>query len=251
MIHYHGTPIWGVDAPVLSLQGKHACVSFEHSEQIEIIAEVCQSFMVDNGAFTKWKKGGAVDLKDFSEFIEHWCYHPGFDWYLIPDVIDGSEKDNYELREEWFVTYPKLKRFGVPIWHLHESLESLEAFSQLYPIVAIGSSGEYATVGNNAWWQRMAEAMPMVCDELGRPRCKLHGLRMLDPTIFSHFPLSSADSTNVARSIGFDHAWRGPYAPSSKKMKAMLMIDRVETHASASRWVGSGGMAVRNGDLFG
>ncbi len=46
----------------------------------------------------------------------------------------------------------------------------------------------------------MAQAMAQACD-LGRPRVKLHGLRMLDVEVFSRLPLASADSTNVARNI--------------------------------------------------
>jgi len=41
--------------------------------------------------------------------------------------------------------------------------------------------------------------MEVCCDADGMPKTKLHGLRMLDPVIFSHMPLSSADSCNVAR----------------------------------------------------
>ena len=54
----------------------------------------------------------------------------------------------------------------------------------------------------------MAEALEAVCFENGggdgMPMTKLHGLRMLDPSIFSHIP-------------------------------ALVMADRIEAHASAHR----------------
>ena len=96
----------------------------------------------------------------------------------------------------------------------------------------------------------MAEAMGVLCDEQGRPKVQIHGLRMLDNTVFSHFPFSSADSTNVARNCGIDKAWNGPYAPKSADTRALVMMERIEAHASAKVWSGSNGM-TQNNDLFG
>ncbi len=66
----------------------------------------------------------------------------------------------------------------------------------------------------------------------------LHGLRMLNPTIFSYLPLSSADSTNVARNIGLDNKWDSPYCPRSREVRAIVLADRIERHAAANRWSG-------------
>ena len=97
----------------------------------------------------------------------------------------------------------------------------------------------------------MAEAMDVACDSDGYPKAKLHGLRMLDPTVFSHFPFASADSTNVARNCGLDVRWNGPYAPRSRRMRALILMERIEAHAAAHRWAGSGVGAAQNGELFG
>ena len=72
----------------------------------------------------------------------------------------------------------------------------------------------------------------------GRPLCRLHGLRMLSVEIYRHLPLSSADSTNVARNIGLDGRWRGAYQPSNKAMRAAILTQRIESHNSASEWTG-------------
>jgi hypothetical protein len=72
--------------------------------------------------------------------------------------------------------------------------------------------------------------------------CKLHGLRMLNPTVYSQLPLASADSTNVARNIGIDSAWTGAYMKGlSKGVRAMVLRERIEKHASAARWTGKEG----------
>lgn len=233
MIHYHGGPVTPIAAAVTLWTRRHACVSFAHPSQVTIAAEVCQSFMLDNGAFSEWKQGDAVDVKGYRAWVREWERHPAFDFALIPDAIDGGERENDELLDEW---HDNGMRHGVPVWHMHESLARLARLADTYQRVALGSSGEYATVGTADWWARMDEAMAEVCDEQGRPRCKLHGLRMLSPTVFSHLPLASADSTNVARNIGIDKSWKGPYKPVTPMTRALVLAERIETHVSAARW---------------
>jgi hypothetical protein len=243
MIHYHGTPFSGPEQTHIALRAKHACVSFAAPSCLPAVAEMCQSFILDNGAFSAWTRGRALDVEGFRNWVDHWRRHPACDWYLIPDVIDGSEADNDALLDGW--------PGGVPVWHLHESLDRLDRLVSEFPRVAFGSSGQYATVGDRAWWERMADVMAVACDADGHPRTKLHGLRMLDPTVFSHLPFASADSTNVARNIGIDSAWdRAPYAPRSRSTRALVMMERIEAHCSAARWAGSRGVA-RNYELFG
>ncbi len=52
---------------------------------------------------------------------------------------------------------------------------------------------------------------------------------MLDPEIVSRFPFASADSTNIAKNIGIDQRWIGPYAPPTKESRTQLMRDRIES----------------------
>lgn len=234
MIHYHGTPITPNKAAIDVLTRRHACISFARPDQMNIAAEVCQSFMLDNGAFSYWRAGaGEINVEFYARWVERWERHPGFDWCLIPDVIAGSEDNNDRKIAEWFAAG---MRHGVPVWHLHESLERLQRLCRTYPRVALGSSGQWAVVGTADWWDRMGAAMDAVTDSEGRPWCKLHGLRMLNPTVFSHLPLASADSTNVARNIGVDQRWKGTYLPASKADRAVILANRIESHASATRW---------------
>jgi len=232
MIHYHGTPITPLEAAHACLRGKHGMVSFANPEQVAVVAEVCQSFALDNGAFSFWRGGQKPDWKRYYEWVGQWIKHPGFDWAVIPDVIDGDEDANDKLIDEW-----PYGIFGVPVWHFHESLDRLSFLVDIYPRVALGSSGQWATVGTASWWQRMAKAMESACNG-SKPICKLHGLRMLNPEVFRHLPLASADSTNVARNIGLDSRWRGAYSPASKAMRAAILTERIEAHNSAAEWIG-------------
>jgi len=253
MIHYHGARLSGDRlVSIRAYKAKHAMVSYADPSDVELIAEVCQSFCFDNGAFSAWKGGYEFDLDGFAEFVDRWIRHPAFDFYVIPDVIDGTPEDNLKMISIWReVCGHNMLMHGAPVWHMHEPIELLGNYVGAYQRVCIGSSGEYEVVGNNKWWTRMAQAMEVACDDQGRPRAKLHGLRMLDPTVFSHLPLSSADSTNVARNIGIDSAWSGTYAPQTRETRAMIMMERIEAHCSSSRWCNRSAGVQKNMALFG
>lgn len=247
MIHYHGTPLSGdTTTAIRSLSRRHAIVSYYRPTQIEIAAEVCQSFILDNGAFSSWTNGVDFDVHGFMEWATFWLKHPACDWAIAPDVIDGGEDENDALL---MLVSHKKDQFA-PVWHLHESLDRLEELVNEWPRVCFGSSGQYAQIGTPEWWGVMSDAMSVACDADGYPLAKLHGLRMLDPTIFSEFPFSSADSTNVARNIGIDGRWKGAYAPRSKEVRAEILMDRIEHHASAYKWNEERGTG-RNLELFG
>ena len=249
MIHYHGTPISGGTQAQMALKGRHIMVSFATKSAMEQLVEICHSFVLDNGAFSTWKAGVPFDLEGYAEWVIKWHRHPAFDWALIPDVIDGDEDANAQMRAAWFNAVPdRLRQRAVPVWHLHESLDVLEYFTTAYDRVALGSSGDYAIVGAPAWWVRMHEAMEVLCEDR-MPKVRIHGLRMLDPTIFSQFPLASADSKNVARNAGIDKRWTGPYAPATPASRAAVLIERIEAHASAS--VLPERQVHRNFELFG
>jgi hypothetical protein len=239
MIHYHGTPITPSTAAVRALSAGHAFVSFQHPEQLGLALEVASSFAIDNGAFSAWRSGKPVtDWRPFYEWVAELHRYPSFDFAVIPDVIDGDEAANDALLDEW-PWRERAPHVGAPVWHLHESIERLERLALAWPRICLGSSGEFATVGSPAWYTRMSEAMDVICDRDGRPVCKLHGLRMLNPDVFTRFPLASADSTNIGQNIGIDSKWRGPYTPPTKEARAQVMRERIEAHQSPTFWVRS------------
>lgn len=233
MICYHGLPMTPLTAAAQAVQAGHAFVSFARPDQLHVAIEVAASFAIDNGAFSAWKAG--TPITDWAEFYA-WAAAckavPSCDFAVVPDVIDGSEADNDALLAEW----PLPRWFGAPVWHLHESLERLERLASDWPRICLGSSGEYATIGTPRWWAQMARAMGVICNDDGQPMTKVHGLRMLNPEIFTRFPFSSADSTNIARNIRIDQAWRGTYMPRSWDMRAQVMRHRIECSNAPARW---------------
>lgn len=233
MIHYHGLPITPDTAAVAAVSGGHAFLSWRRPDQAGLCIEYAQSFAVDNGAFSAWRAGDPVQSWGrYYEFVANLARVPGFDWCIAPDVIDGSEAENDDL----LAACPLPRHLACPAWHMHESLDRLDRLVSDWPRVAIGSSGSFASVGSAAWWGRMADAMGVACDGAGRPRTKLHGLRMLSPEVFRLLPLSSADSTSIGRNIGIDVKWSGTYRPPTKEARALVMRQRIEGVNGATTW---------------
>jgi len=234
MIHYHGLPITPATAAAKAVDAGHAFVSYAHADQLGLAVEVCQSFAIDNGAFSAWKSGKPVqDWRPFYKWAESCRRIPSCDFAVIPDVIDGDEEANDALLDEW----PLGAAFGAPVWHMHESLDRLERMAATYLRVCLGSSGQYATVGSDVWWARIDQAMCVVCDYQGRPLVKMHGLRMLNPKVFTRLPFASADSTNIGRNVGIDKHWaKGNYLPPTKEARAQVMRARIESHNAPSTY---------------
>jgi len=235
MIHYHGTPAGGTRQDACRfLAGRHALVPFARPDDLGIALEVCQSVVLDNSAFSNWRSGaGDVDVAAYHAWVESVAGHPAVDWCLIPDKIDGTEQDNVALVQLWLRMGSRLK--SVPVWHLHESLEWLEYLVSHFQTVALGSSGPWSDPGSAAWWGRMADAMAVACRADGRPRARLHGLRMLDPEIFRRLPLASADSTNAAVNGGSLSRF-GMYPAPTAGQRAEVIASRIEAHQSAPVW---------------
>jgi len=188
---------------------------------------------IDNGAYTAWKQEKPVPNWDkYQTWLLDLYRHPAFDFAFIPDVIGGSEEDNDALLGEWNQSV-----LGVPVYHMHESLERAERLVHEWPIVAIGSSGQWPTPGAKKWKKRMSEIMGAMTDDQGRPHAKLHGLRMLNPELFSRMPLSSADSTNAVRN-SCSLSRFGTYTPATSGQRSNVIADRIEAYQSAPVWTG-------------
>ncbi|MRS19840.1 hypothetical protein GJV08_11800 [Enterobacteriaceae bacterium RIT692] len=231
MIHFHGGPITPDTCAMKAWKGRHAFISYANMSQLHLASEICQSFALDCGAFSFWTEKKAVDWLGYYSKIQQIKNHPRFAFSIIPDVIGGTAADNDALLAEW----PHGPFVGVPVWHMNEPDERFIRLCHEYPRVAIGSLGEYDAKRPRACRARLRDLISNIVDESGYPICKLHGLRMLNKDIFMHLPLSSADSTNIARNIGIDKYWeKTPYRTSSKETRAWVLAERIESNNSAS-----------------
>lgn len=232
MIHYHGLPISPDAAAPAVINGGHVFISFRWPEQLALSLEFCASFALDNGAFSSWKSGHPVtDWGAYYRWVGDLSRYPTFDFAVIPDSIEGDESENDALIAEWPFGHK-----GAPVWHLHESLWRLQTLSRLWPRICLGSSGAFSRVDAMPWRKRMLDVMDVVCDADGFPRCKLHGLRMLNPRVIQRYPFASADSTNIAQTITYDEYWKGAYSAPHKGSRAALLRARLESFQSPMRW---------------
>lgn len=232
MIKYHGTPIGGTKYDALKfLNGRNALISFAHPGQTAEVLECCDSFCLDNGAFTIWKTtGGQIDVVEYKKWVEHLGSHPAFDFALIPDIIMGSIEDNDEMIERW-----ESDVTAIPVFHLGEPVERFFKMAKKFKTVALGSTDLWPRNGSKEWWTYMADFMDDVTDSRGVMPVKVHGLRMLDPKLFQYLPLHSGDSTNAAVNAHICMK-KGIYPCVERWQGSERIAQRVEAFQSASRW---------------
>lgn len=202
--HYHGGPHWGgLEVMNALYRNTGAMVSYHRPEQLIKIRKVAESVILDNGAFSSWrksKKAGAIVNWD-----EHWAKYYAFvtvnwgniDYFVIPDVIEGDEAENdrqIRLVPGW------MKAKAIPVWHSDESIGKLLRLADDFDRVAIGCCGDHARIRTAAWEKRMDEAFTALYIE-NKKQVKIHGLRMLDGRVMAKYPFHSCDSANVAINV--------------------------------------------------
>jgi len=230
MIPYIGLPISGEESVCLkAIKGGHAFISFSAPAQAKIAVAYCQSYALDNGAFSAWTKGRPItDWMPFYDWVESMRY-PGLDFVIIPDSIGGTEAENDKLIDDC----PLPIGLGCPVWHMSESLGRLKRLIE-FPRIALGGMAQYN--GGRMFWDKMGQAMEIICDAEGRPKTKIHGLRMLSPQ-FTCLPLASADSTSIGRNVSIDKNWSaGRFAPPTKEARAVVMRERTEAQTYPCTW---------------
>jgi hypothetical protein len=183
--------------------------------------------MLDNGAFTIWRQGIEPDWEGFVKWAKPWLEYPTT-WAVMPDVIDGTEEDQQKL-SAWLFNYDReVWSKCAPVWHMHESIDRLKYLCMSHEKVCVGSSGQYATVGDDRWHRRMHEAMDAVCGN-GPVPTWLHMLRGL-ALCGSEYPFASADSTNVAQ----NHA--GASTVGRPRKDAARMAADIDSVQCPARW---------------
>jgi hypothetical protein len=214
-IHYHGTPI--TPRRVLhELAGRHFCVSFAKPQDVAECHRIGQSVMLDNGAFSVWKRAMKPDWPNYYAWSDRWLDFPET-WAIIPDVIEGTDADQDALIDQW----PHGER-GTPVWHMHESIERFVRLTEEWPRVAIGSSKQYAELLTPHWTARMDEAWNAVMKRHRRvPR--VHMLRGMQ-LVRREWPFASVDSTDIARNHSRLHN------------SARVMADRWDAAQCPDRW---------------
>lgn len=194
VMHYHGTPITPA-AVLYTLAGKNFCVSHARPDQVERVHEIGQSVMLDNGAFSKWKRGYAVDWNDYYAWCDRWLNYPTT-WAVIPDEIGGGSQEQDALVRDW----PHGHR-GAPVFHLDADLQqpigrALRLLDE-WPRVCVGWAEKDLAILSDPY----RRSMDALWNEIARRHArtpvvhKLRGMQLCG----QEWPFASVDSTDVAQ----------------------------------------------------
>lgn len=192
IIHYHGTPLTP-RAELQKMAGKHFCVSFAAPNDGDWCLANGQSVMLDNGAFSVWRRGSSLDPTAYAAWVDRRIGHPH--WAVVPDVIEGGVADNIVMIAQW----PHPRSLAGVVWHMDEPIDHLLRLVQMgFAKVCFGSTRRYDPVGSEAWCRRADEAFNALA--LSGPLPWVHMMRGL-ALCGDRWPFASADSVNVARNF--------------------------------------------------
>lgn len=191
-LHYHGTPITPLDA-LYDLAGRHFCVSHLRPDDVRRCHDIGQSVMLDNGAFSKWRRGAETNWPAYYAWADRWLDYPTT-WAVPPDVIDAPSQEQDALLNEW----PHGKRQAAPVWHMDEPLYRLcRLVDDGWSRVCIGSTAQFRVVLSEHWRARMDETFDQLAATFARipPIHMLRGMQCAG----RRWPFASLDSTDIAQ----------------------------------------------------
>lgn len=176
---------------LFELKGRHFCCSHARPDDVARCHMIGQSVMLDNGAFSKWKKNKPTNWPAFYEWCDKWLAYAST-WAVIPDVIDGGSQLQDALIKEW-----PFKERGAPVWHMDEPIDRLLRLCDEWPRVCVGSTQEFAVVMSSAWKIRIEDMF----NALAVRHRHLPWLHMLRGMQLSGgiYPFASVDSTDIAQ----------------------------------------------------
>lgn len=225
-----GTPI-NPAALLDSLAGYSFCVSYASraklGSQVDRIIDLINAdpnafLLVDNGAFTHWRQGGAMTddyVAGFEAWAEDILARCPKAIAVLPDVIGGAPAENWDL----VCTSSLDPARSMPIWHLHEPLDYLRHMVESgFPMIGFGSSGDYASGRGAEWEARIAQAFAVIdaATAAGSGYARPHIHMMRCQSQLHRFPFNSADSTNVA----INH---NKHRPALGEGRARFLADRI------------------------
>jgi hypothetical protein len=220
VIHYHGTPITPI-AALYELSGRHFCVSHFRPEQVARCHEIGQSMMLDNGAYSKWRRGVELDWAGYYAWADRWLDYPTT-WAVIPDEIGAGSQEQDALIRDW----PHGTR-GAPVFHLDadmsQPLSRLLRLIDQWPRVCIGWAEPDLPILGDAYCRAM-DAMWNAVARTHRRTPALHKLRGMQLS-GKRWPFASVDSTDIAQ----NH--------SRPQNTPRAMADRWDAMQTPAQWV--------------
>jgi tripartite-type tricarboxylate transporter receptor subunit TctC len=86
-------------------------VSFRYPDQLGLVLECCQSFAVDNGAFSAWKNGDPVtDWSRYYEWVAELHRYPTFDFAV--SVGPSGPPGDIKAVLAWMKAHPEKANYA-------------------------------------------------------------------------------------------------------------------------------------------
>jgi hypothetical protein len=192
MLNYIGTPITPRSL-YSTMCESHYCVSYFDGRDRDVALRHGASVMLDNGAFSSYTLGKAIDWSDFYKWAEPAMY--GANWAVVPDQIGGTSEDNRKLEKSW----PFPRRLSATVYHFGEPLDRLRELLDGWPRIAIGGSVGSFPPGGDAWIRQIDMIWDVISQTNTHPW--VHMMRAMSTVTgtLGRWPFASADSTSFAR----------------------------------------------------
>lgn len=162
---------------------------------------------LDSGAFSVWKRGESIDIKQYKDFCLK--YQDQIEFAANLDVIPGSwghvptHKDIELSAQKSFQNYlylkDSLKCKVVPVFHQHESVEWLDKILTEIDnddLVAISPANDQVRESRIQWLDTIWSKMININRE---PTVNCHAFGVTTPKIIKRYPWYSVDSSTPSQ----------------------------------------------------
>lgn len=157
-----------------------------YNKQMPRFKECNFDLFFDSGAFSMWKRGFKIDIKDYIEYL---IKHDISKYIVLDKVGDHLETmANQKIMEDRGMS-------PIPVYHLNSPIENLYEICSKYDYVCLGGTVGSSFAVKEKFFTEIFENFP---DH------KFHGLGLTDIKLINMFPFFSVDSTTwlIAEKVG-------------------------------------------------
>ena len=148
-----------------------------------------RKFFLDSGAFSAFTQGVQIDTAEFCRYIVR-----NQDLWECVSVLDaiGDYKGTYKNQMAMQNLLPK-ELWPLPCYHYGEPVDVLKHYVDNYEYITIGGMVPISTAQLTIW---LDQIWPLICDEHGVPKVKVHGFGLTSLPLMLRYPWYSVDSSS-------------------------------------------------------
>lgn len=159
------------------------------------------NIMLDSGAFSAWRKGEKISIRDYISFIKK--HRDQIEFYISLDIIPGegkpvSKRTTADCERSAKLSYENLQRMAdadlrpIPVFHYGERMYWLERMiDEGWDYMGL-ASGHYAGIPVKRKW--LDQCFRLICSKTGPNIIRTHGFALSVITLIYDYPWYSVDS---------------------------------------------------------